>query len=406
MSFLTPAVKSFIQKNANADVRKLAFCKSTLSSDELRLALQQIEGRQKASVKIPSWAKMDDIIYPVHLSLEQCSSEQTAKYKCSIVDEGKTMADLTGGFGIDFSFLSRKYEEAHYVELNAELCDIAEHNFNVFQFTNTTVHNTDAISFINEYKSPKLDLIFIDPARRDANGRKTVAPSDCLPDLTSIQQNISKITKKVLVKYSPMLDISTAIKELSNVKKIYIVSVNNECKELLLLQDFESSAIDTEIVCVDINKGITHECKSTFAKEKNENITIADKLGKYLYEPNSSIMKGGIFKSIANIWGVNPIQQNSHLYTSLELRTEFQGRIFEIVGTCKLNKEDFNRTFPNTKQANLTIRNCPIKQDDLRKKLKIKEGGDLYLFATTLINNELILIGCKKIRNQNASSAL
>lgn len=399
MSFLTPAVKEFVKNNTDADVRKLAFCKTGLSSTEMKTALQQIDGRQKAKGKLPTWAANEEIAYPAHLSLEQCSSEQTAAYKQSALQEGgRMMADLTGGFGIDFAYLSSRFETAHYVELNADLCAIAENNFPTLGLNNAHIHNTDAESFLAAHKNEHFDLLFADPARRDANGRKTVAPSDCLPDLTRLQHQMAGMTRQTLVKYSPMLDIATALKELLNVRAIYVVSVNNECKELLLLQDFAQTADDVELVCADMKNGATNEFRTSLAKEKAAILPLANTLGRYLYEPNAAIMKAGAYKSIAAAWQVQALQQNSHLYTSEELRPDFQGRAFEITGTCKISRDDFQRVFPGTKQANITIRNCPLKQEDIRKKLKLKEGGDLYLFATTLMNKEMVIIGCKKVK--------
>lgn len=407
MSFLTPSIVNFVKKHVTDDVRKLALCKSELLGDDLKLALQQIEGIQKAKQKLPSFAENENIVYPVHLSLEQCSSEATANYKAGIVKDGELMADLTGGFGIDFSFISKHFKQADYVEINTELCEIAKNNFNALALNNCNVFNEDAASYLSKQAGRTFDLIFVDPARRDANGRKTVAPSDCVPDLTLLQDTFSKTAKRVMVKYSPMLDISTAIKELRNIESIYTISVGNECKELLLIQNFEEERLtDIEMVCVNIKPTGVDEYKTTLNKEKEATITIAPSIGKYLYEPNSSIMKAGAFKSICDTWSVQPLQQNSHLYTSQEFKPEVQGRAFEVIATCKINPNDFNKTFPNTKQANLTIRNCPLKQEDIRKKLKIKEGGDLYLFATTLTNKEIVLIGCKKIKSQKEDSSL
>lgn len=407
MSFLTPSIVSFIKKHASDDVRKLALCKTELSGNELKIALQQIEGQQKAKQKLPSFAENENIVYPIHLSLEQCSSEATAIYKAGLVKDGELMADLTGGFGIDFSFISKHFKRADYVEINGDLCQIAQNNFKALGLGNWNVFNTDASSYLEQQTGRIFDLIFVDPARRDANGRKTVAPSDCLPDLTQLQDCFQKTAKKVMVKYSPMLDISTAIKELRNIERIYTISVGNECKELLLIQNFEAAQItDIEMVCVNIKPSGIDEFKTTLEQEKATTVTIAPEIGKYLYEPNSSIMKAGAFKSICHEWDVQPLQQNSHLYTSQLFNQAFQGRAFEVVATCKINANDFNKAFPNTKQANLTIRNCPLKQEDIRKKLKIKEGGDLYLFATTLINKEIVLIGCKKVKNQKEDSSL
>ncbi len=398
MSFLTPSIVSFIKEHATDDVRKLALGKCDLSGNDLKTALQQIEGLQKAKQKLPSWAANEKVVYPVHLSLEQCSSEATARFKAQLVAEGDIMADLTGGFGIDFTFISKHFKQADYVETNEALCKIAENNLHAFGLTNWQVFNTDAESYLKQHNGQRFDLLFVDPARRDANGRKTVAPSDCTPDLTLLQDVFRQKARKVMVKYSPMLDIGTAIKELRNIESIYTISVANECKELLIIQNFEANAgSDIRLFCVNIKPQKNDVFTTSLNKEKEATVSIATSVGKYLYEPNSSIMKAGAFKSICEAWDIEPLQQNSHLYTSQTLKPEVQGRAFEVIGTCRINAADFNKTFPDTKKANLTIRNCPLRQEDIRKKLKIKEGGDLYLFATTLMNKELVLIGCKKV---------
>ena len=221
MSFLTPSIVSFIKEHATDDVRKLALCKCDLSGNDLKTALQQIEGLQKAKQKLPSWAANEKVVYPVHLSLEQCSSEATARFKAQLVADGDVMADLTGGFGIDFTFISKHFKQADYVETNEALCKIAENNLHAFGLTNWQVFNTDAESYLKQHNGQRFDLLFVDPARRDANGRKTVAPSDCTPDLTLLQDVFRQKARKVMVKYSPMLDIGTAIKELRNIESIY-----------------------------------------------------------------------------------------------------------------------------------------------------------------------------------------
>lgn len=394
-SFLTPSIADFIKKHADDDVRKLALCKNSISGDELKFALQQIEGRQKAKQKLTSWASNENIIFPVKLSMEQCSSEQTAKYKQSIAGVGKLMADLTGGFGIDFFYISKNYQQAYYVEMNKELCEIARHNFDILD-KGCEVCNTNANDFLTEHQNQTFDLLYIDPARRDANGRKTVAPSDCLPDLTQMQTILRNQSKKVIVKYSPMLDIQTAIKELDGISGIYVISVNNECKELLLIQDFLKKDSPIKVTCTNINKEVIEEFSFSYEEEKESPVEIASSIGNYIYEPNSSIMKAGAYRTITKEWSIKPLEINSHLYTSDNLIDGFQGRKFKVLGTCKLNKKDFGNQFPNINQANISVRNCPFKPDEIRKKLKLKEGGDFYIFATTLSDKSIVIIGCKK----------
>ncbi|WP_300910043.1 SAM-dependent methyltransferase [uncultured Bacteroides sp.] len=395
----------FIREHSKDDVRTLALQAPKYPGVDMPAALTQIAGRQAAAEKIPSWHKVEELVYPRHLSLEQCSSEATARYKASLIPAlpAGTLTDLTGGFGIDCAFLSSKFQQATYVERQEELCEIAAHNFPQLGLTHIRIENTDSVRHLQEM-SP-VDWIFIDPARRDGHGGKTVAIADCEPDVSALETLLLAKAQHVMVKLSPMLDLSLALQELKHVQEAHIVSVNNECKELLLILGHADLAPEEiPIHCVNLQaKG--GRCMPdgqpafcfTRAQEQASASIYADIPGKYLYEPNASLLKAGAFRSIARIYRVEKLHPNSHLYTS-ELPVEgFPGRCFQIAGLCTLNKKEMKATLGNTKKANITVRNFPASVAELRKRLKLAEGGDVYLFATTLGNEQKVIIKCNKV---------
>ncbi|WP_165025713.1 class I SAM-dependent methyltransferase [Dysgonomonas sp. ZJ279] len=389
---LSSATKLFIEEHENDDIRKLALQAKRYPEIDMQMAIQQIAGRQTAKEKIPNWHKNDELLYPKHISMEQCSSEHTAQFKADLF-HGGTMVDLTGGFGIDFSFIAKNFKQATYVEQQPELVDIAAHNFTKLGLNNADVVNTDAIAYLEAMQS--VDLIYIDPARRSSTGRKTVLIEDCTPNIIEIEELLEQKAKYTMIKLSPMLDISLAIRSMRNISDVYIISVANECKELLFIKSHESKK--TQLHCINIlNNKID---QFIFSKEDEESTTVnfAFELGKYLYEPNSSITKGGAYKSIAKAFDLNKLHVSSHLYTSDELHTDFYGRKFEITGMCSLNKKELKEHLLNIKQANITTRNFPLSTDELRKRTGLKDGGDLYIFATTLADDKKVLIFCKKL---------
>ncbi|WP_165042712.1 class I SAM-dependent methyltransferase [Dysgonomonas sp. ZJ709] len=389
---LSSATKLFIEEHENDDIRKLALQAKRYPEIDMQMAIQQIAGRQTAKEKIPNWYKNDELLYPKHISMEQCSSEHTAQFKADLF-HGGTMVDLTGGFGIDFSFIAKNFKQATYVEQQPELVDIAAHNFTKLGLNNADVVNTDAIAYLEAMQS--VDLIYIDPARRSSTGRKTALIEDCTPNIIEIEELLEQKAKYIMIKLSPMLDISLAIRSMRNISDVYIISVANECKELLFIKSHESKK--TQLHCINIlNNKID---QFIFSKEDEESTTVsfAFELGKYLYEPNSSITKGGAYKSIAKAFDLNKLHISSHLYTSDELHTDFYGRRFEITGMCSLNKKELKEYLLDIKQANITTRNFPLSTDELRKRTGLKDGGNLYIFATTLADDKKVLIFCKKI---------
>ena len=380
----------FIKQHRGEDVRTLALQAGRYPTVDMREAMVQIEGWQQAGEKLPAWAAVEGIIYPPKISMEQCSSERTAKYKAGLI-EGERFADLTGGFGIDFSYMARNFDEAFYIERNKNLCDIAAANFSLLGLNNAKVMNGNSEELLGSL--PRLDWIFVDPARRDGDGRKVVALSDCEPNVVGLDL-LSK-ADKVMIKCSPMLDITMACRQLDCVSDVHIVSVNNECKELLLV--LSGCCFTTYTThCVNILKdGGRQEFSFTQDEESFSDISYCNEVSKYLYEPNASIQKAGCPKRVSSKYHVEKLHPNSHLYTSKQFVHNFPGRIFEVVEVLGFSKTDIKRVQALAK-ANITVRNFPESVQLLRKRLKLADGGDNYIFATTLNNGNKALILCKK----------
>lgn len=361
-------------------------------TDEHIFLARQTEGRKIIATKLPSWAVNMSILFPVKISLEQCSSEATALYKAGLVS-GESLVDLTGGFGVDCSFLSKNFSQTDYVEQNEELCKIAEHNFEVLGH-NIKVNNAESVEFLKAM--PAVSCIYIDPARRDVKGKKTADLSLCSPNLLEIRDILLGKCNTLLIKLSPMFDISSALEVFPECRQVHVVSVKNECKELLLLVE-KGFCGETEIFCVDLDElsqvqpEIT-SVASNLKKEKGEIISYSPPKA-YLYEPNASIMKAGLFKTVANRYNVQKLHPSTHLYTSEEFVPNFPGRSFEIKRVTKVQRKEIQ----DIDKANLSIRNFPGNVADLRKKLKLKDGGDTYIFACTLNDNSKVLIITKKI---------
>ncbi len=385
----------FIREHAGDDVRTLALQSRKYPGVDIPAAIVQIAGRQAAQEKIPSWAATEGILYPRHLSLEQCSSEATARYKASILSEpGGSLADLTGGFGIDCAFLSAGFARAEYVERQEELCRIAAHNFPLLGLNHLTVHHADGIEYLQQIEP--VDALFVDPARRNEHGGKTVRIADCEPDVSQLEELLLAKARQVLVKLSPMLDHSLAMQELRHVAQAHIVSVNNECKELLLLLQQEPVP-EIPIHCINLTPKGDQAFVFTREEEQVAGCRYTSALGTYLYEPNASLLKAGAFRSIAHTYKVSKLHPNSHLYTSDDLIESFPGRAFRIRSHGSFNKKETKELLDDTRKAHLTVRNFPATVADLRKRLKLSEGGDVYLFATTLADESKELIRCEKL---------
>ena len=413
---MNTATRDFIEKHLKDDVRQLALQKFPDDVDKM-LVLNQIEARQLLSKKVPSWASNPDLLFPKHISIEQCSSELTAKYKASIISGGGTFVDLTGGLGIDSYFLSEKFKTSYYVENQKELCELADHNFEVLG-RKITVINSDAESFLNDLPSRRDNaciVLYLDPARRDIYNRKMVSLHDCSPDVVELQRNLSKTPVEtrfiasqcitsMLIKASPMLDISLITNELQNISEIHIVSVKNECKEILIKIE---PGFDGEIkyFCVDLQPVGTRHALSpqdekvfqfVESEEKSVIPSFSSSVKNYLYEPNSSLMKSGAFKLISQRFGIEKLHVNSHLYTSDNLISDFPGRIFEVVGFAPFNKKIKKELLKDITEASVATRNFPLSANDLRKTLNLKESDKNFVFGTTLIGEKKVVILAQK----------
>ena len=392
---MNTATRDFIESHLNDDVRQLALQKFPDDVDKM-LVLNQIEARQLLSKKVPSWASNPDLLFPKHLSIEQCSSELTAKYKASIIEGGDVFVDLTGGLGIDSYFLSEQFKTSYYVENQKELCDFAEHNFTVLG-RKITVVNEDSESFLS--KNQNFDLVFIDPARRDIYNRKMVSLHDCSPDVIDLQNILLKNAKNVLIKASPMLDISLITNELKNISEIHIVSVKNECKEILIKIE---PGFDDEIKYFCLNF-VGNDLKSAqlfeFSEhsESSANSDYAPKIKRYLYEPNASLMKSGAFKLISQRFGIDKLHINSHLYTSDNLISDFPGRVFEVVGFAPFNKKVKKELLRDVNEASVVTRNFPLSANELRKALNLRESDRNFVFGTTITGEKKVVVYCKKV---------
>lgn len=386
------SLSQFIIEHRADDPRDLALRQSRYPDIDIPYAVGQIAAWQTAKKKLPLWAATEGIIYPVHLSMEQCSSQLTAEYKGSIVEAGSNFTDLTSGFGVDATMIGRKFEHVNYVERNEDLCDIARNNLPLLGIKNLDVHNADAADVLQTL--PHQSLIFLDPARRDEHGGKTVQISDCTPDVSALQDELLTKADKVMIKLSPMLNIADINKELKCVKEIHIVSVDNECKEVLAVLSSNVPADDCHIVCVNLR---SNGEKQAFAiaqeEERKAECHYSSDVKTYIYEPNTSIMKAGCFKSLAEAYGLDKLHPSSHLYTSQQLLSDFPGRIFEVKSVYGLK----DKALKSIKKANLTVRNFPSTVAELRKRLKLHEGGDIYLFATTLADESKVMIETRKV---------
>ncbi len=392
MEQLSQSTSEFIRTHSRDDVRLLALQAPRYSDVDMPAAIVQIAGRQAAANKIPSWQSIEELWYPRHLSMEQCSSEITAQYKSTLAD-GETLADLTGGFGIDCAFMASRFRKVSYVERQEELCEIAKHNFPLLGLKHITVYNEDGVAHLQ--KMEPVDCIFIDPARRNEHGGKTIAISDCEPDVEELEELLLSKGKQIIIKLSPMLDLTLALKSMKHVREVHVISVNNECKELLLIIGNEPSQL-IPIHCINL----TPKEKQTFTFTREGELTseclYTKELGKYLYEPNASILKAGAFRSIASRYEVKKLHPNSHLYTSDLWIENFPGRSFLITGQCSFNKKEIKETIGELKKANITVRNFPATVAEIRKRTKLSDGGEVYLFATTLSNEQKVFIKCSK----------
>ena len=455
----------FIQEYREKDTRQLALQSARFPDVDMPYALDQIKGWQTARRKLPTWAACDGIVYPPHLSMEQCSSEPTAQYKLNLAmewarrvesselrvessEEGvdnsseqpatlnsqlstlnchaSSMTDLTGGFGVDFSFTSRCFDCATYVERNAQLCHMVEHNLPLLGIDNAKVVCADAVDYLSTLDMQT--MIFLDPARRDQHGAKTVMLADCTPDVVQLLPQLLKKSRFTMLKLSPMLDWHKAVEDLQGmVREVHIVSVGGECKELLLVLSEEIES-ELKVFCADLEAGggsgeaglSSGSSSSSLSSEPSfprtpsspstpslsaslfvyapgslrpaPNSKLKTQNSKFLHEPNASIMKAGCFDELAAAYGVSPVSRNSHLFLSAEPVNGFPGRSFSIERVTTLNKRELRQALAGIEKANIATRNFPLSVAELRKRLKLKDGGDVYIFATTTAEDEHLLL--------------
>ena len=405
---LEPLFGDFIREHRNDDVRKLALKIAGRKDIDVPFVLEQIAGWQKACEKLPSWAATDGIVYPPHLSMEQCSGESAALYKaavarriCGCGPDGRAplLADLTAGFGVDFSFMSRCFRSSVYVERDSRLCDTARHNFGVMSLDGAEVVCGDGTLYLNTM--PSADLIYIDPARRDASGGRTYAISDCTPDVLDLLPAMLEKSRWVMVKLSPMLDWHEAVASLNAVcpdvvREIHVVSVRNECKEMLFVLSCRSSA-PMEIYCS--NGGDTLSCTMTEAMEPAvlADMPYTSLVGKYLYEPDAAVMKAGCFGLLCRRYGVRQVGVNSRLFVSDRLIAGFPGRSFVVSAISSMNKKELKTVLAGVEKANVAVRNFPLTVAELRKRLRLGDGGGVYVFGTTCACGTRAVAVCSKV---------
>ena len=436
---MNQATQDFIRQHQDDDVRQLAFLGSKYPEVDMPFALDQIRGRKMARVKLPRWASLEGIIYPPHISMEQCSSESTALYKAELAarllglpasSSGIEMkaeneiefVDLTGGFGVDFSYIAARLGvKSMYVERQAHLCEAARENFERLGLKNAIVKNGDGIEVLHSFLPKKddavstddslgitydqplsllktklgLKLIFIDPARRDDAGNKVVSLKDCTPDVTVLQEEMLSKADYVIIKLSPMLDWHRAISELSHVREVHIISVNNECKELLLVLSARNMGENLRIYCInDAQSFVCDELDMESSQVKIASSTLEEM--QYLYEPNASLMKAGCFGVLSGRYDARMLSKNSHLFVSQAPIEAFPGRSFRIIAVSSFNKKELKRHLSGITKANIATRNFPLSVAELRKRLKLKDGGETYIFATTLSDESHVLMITEK----------
>ena len=392
---MNQATIDFIRVHAEADVRQLALQGTKNPEVDLTFALDQIAGRQKAKSKLPSWAAIDGMTYPPHLSMEQCSSEQTARYKASIAGKGALVVDLTAGFGVDLAFISQSFQQAVHIERQAPLCAISSENYKLLGLNHIEVVCTDGIDYLHQLDHA--DLIFLDPARRDDHGARTYGIADCTPNVLELRDELLQKADRVMLKLSPMLDWRKAVEDLGNVNEVHIVSVDNECKELLLILSKEEKPL--KLFCVN-NGQVFEGDQGDWLNERSIaeiRVPVPMSSQTYLFEPNASIMKAGCFALLEQRYNVSQLDKNSHLFVSDSDISDFPGRRFVIEKTTSMNKRELKEALDGINRANITVRNFPLSVAELRKRLKLKDGGDHYLFATTVAGNQHQLFLCRKI---------
>ena len=375
----------FIEENRHLSLDRILYLAAKKKLNGIFIA-NQIKGLKKIEDKVPSWRDFP-LIYPTTVSIEQCSSEKTAIYKSSLI-KGESIADLTGGFGVDTYFLNKSFKKSIYCELNSELFEIVNYNFEKLS-CNIETHKKNGIEFIQELTG-NLDCIYIDPSRRNEKKERVYQLEDYSPNIIKYSDLLLNKASTLLIKTSPFLEPKDVISKLKYIKEIHVVSVKNDCKEVLyLLNKGHKGAIKIHAIDLEAEKKFTFEYENELKKCELNNPL------KYLYEPNSAILKAGAYESVGMHYKLHKLNRNSHLYTSEKPIEDFPGRQFLIIATTNYNSKEVSK-YVSEKKANISKRNFPYSTDEIRKKLKLKDGGDIYLFATTLKNNKIAIVICRK----------
>ncbi|MBO4489376.1 MAG: SAM-dependent methyltransferase [Bacteroidales bacterium] len=385
--------RQYVLAHADEDVARLAL-QPAPAGVNLPFALQQIKGRQKAQDKLPDFYVCQEIVYPPTVNMEQCSSTATARYKASLI-AGGTFADLSGGFGVDTIQFASRFDKGWYVEPNAELAQMVHHNMGVMG-----IQNVGVLTKTMEEALPELgpvDWFYVDPSRRDTHGRRVVSLSECVPDVVANKSLLlEKASKGIMLKLSPMLDIREALRQLPETTAVQVVAVEGECKELLFILAKEAQPLT--FTAVNIGKRETQPFCFTPEEEAQTVPTLADSVGPYLYEPHAAIMKAGGYKTLTRRYPVRKLAPSTHLYTSDEAVPDFPGRIFKVVQTMPFHKHTIKTLAAEIPQANVAVRNFPLSAEELRNRLKIRDGGQMFVIGTTLGKEEKVIIVAEVMR--------
>jgi precorrin-6B methylase 2 len=385
---INQATLDFIRQHRTDDVRRLALQGAKYPEVDMHEALEQIAGWQKARTKIPSWAACEGLVYPPHLSMEQCSSEATAIYKARIAGKGRLFVDLTAGFGVDAAFIAKGFQQAVTIEQQANLCVVTAENYKRLGLNQVEVRCGNGVDYLHTMEHA--DLIFIDPARRDEHGGRTYGIADCTPNILELREELLHKADRVMVKLSPMLDWRKAVEDLKTVTEVHIVSVDNECKELLLVLSETTKPL--QVFCIN------DEQEFVFSPDlvQSPSQSPMPSSFRFLYVPNASIMKAGCFGELAMRFQMMPVDKNSHLFISDREVPDFPGRRFVVDKMTSMNKRELKEALTGIRQANIAVRNFPLSVIELRKRLKLQDGGDMYIFATTIADKGHQLLICHK----------
>ncbi|CAN5457752.1 hypothetical protein BH23BAC1_BH23BAC1_02420 [soil metagenome] len=393
---LDTKVQKFIQDHLSDDPVSLLLKSNKYTDIPLKEVVTQIKARQDLKHKLPGWVAEKCIIFPPTLSQEQSSSQKTAEYKASIIS-GQSLIDLTGGAGVDTFYLSKSFSEVTYIEPNIDLFELGIHNLTCLGALNIKFFNSKAEDFLLKDSANKADWLYLDPDRRGNQNKKLYLLSDGQPDVIRFLPHFFTLGNKVLIKTSPMLDIARAIDKLKKVSEVHVVAVNNEVKEVLYIVEADPSKEISITTCNLIEQNNFQKYQYNLSEELNAEVHYSLPLN-YLYEPNVAILKSGAFKSIAKAFSLLKLHSNSHLYTSLKIHHDFPGRKFKIIDAISYNKKALLSILP-AKKANITVRNFPYSVQEIRNKTGVKEGGEIYLFATTDLNGKPVIIVTNKIQN-------